>query len=63
MGGAFQELRASTKVDVWLQLKNVLEAHQHDAWTVQPSNRRDAMRLMEREFPSRDWVLLVRFDK
>lgn len=63
MGGASQELRASTKLEVWLQLKELLDAHENDAWTVRPSNKRDAMRLMEREYPSRDWVLWVRFDK
>ena len=63
MGGASSELRGSTKLDVWLQLKGLLEAHADDAWTVRPSSKRDAMRLMQREFPSRDWVLSVRFDK
>lgn len=63
MGGAFHELRGATKLDVWLQLKELLEAHEDDAWVVRPSRKSDAMRLMERQFPSRDWVLSVRFDK
>ena len=63
MGGAFSELRASTKLDVWLQLKELLEAHRDGPWTVRPSRKRDAMIQMEREYPSRDWVLQVRLDK
>ena len=63
MGGASDELRGSSKTEVWLQLKALLEAHRDDAWTVRPSGKREAMRLMEREFPSRDWVLSIRFDK
>ena len=63
MGGASSELRGTTKLDVWLQLKELLEAHSDDAWTLRPSSKREAMRLMEREHPSRDWVLWIRFDK
>jgi hypothetical protein len=63
MGGGLHELRASTKLDVWLQLKDLLQGHENDAWTVRPSRKQDAMRLMKREYPSRDWVLWVRFDK
>jgi len=63
MGGASYQLRGSTKLDVWLQLKELLKAHKDDAWTVRPSGKHEAMRAMEREFPSRDWVLWVRFDK
>jgi hypothetical protein len=63
MGGASHELRGPTKLNVWLQLKELLEAHEDDAWTVRPSKKRDAMQLMKRECPSRDWVLWIRFDK
>lgn len=63
MGGASSQLRGSTKLDVWLQLKDLLQAHKDDAWTVRPSSKREAMQRMEREDPSRDWVLWVRFDK
>jgi len=63
MGGASDELRGPTKLEVWLQLKSLLRAHKDGAWTVRPSNKQDAMRLMKREYPSRDWVLWIRFDK
>jgi hypothetical protein len=63
MGGSSDELRGPTKLDVWLQLKDLFEAHANDAWTVRPSNKREAMSRMTREYPSRDWVLPIRFDK
>jgi hypothetical protein len=62
VGGGFLEFRGQTTISVWLQVEEWRQGQGYE-WTLTPGTKRDAKRGMRREFPSRDWVLRLRFDK
>lgn len=62
MGSYTRTLKGSTKLDVYLQLRESLD-DVSDTWAIRPTNKRDAYKAMIRDESKREWKLAVRYGK